>query len=48
MSAETRFKIKATVEGLGGVNKLKNSVKQLTDVVRPTAAEISTLRQQAK
>ena len=48
MSASTRFEIQAAVKGLEGVNKLKNSVKQLTDVARPTSLEITKLRSAAK
>ena len=48
MSASTRFEILATVKGLEGVNKLKNSVRQLTDVARPTSLEITKLRTAAK
>jgi len=48
MSASTRFEIQAAVKGLEGVNKLKNSVKQLTDVARPTSLEITKLRTAAK
>jgi len=48
MSAATRFQIEATVKGLEGVNKLKNSVKELTNVARPTSLEITKLRTAAK
>ena len=44
MSAETRFKIAAVVTGVKGVEKLKNSIKQLSNTAKPTAADIATLR----
>ena len=44
MSASTRFKIEAIVTGVKGVEKLKNSIKQLSNTARPTAADIATLR----
>ncbi len=44
MSAATRFKIEAIVTGVKGVEKLKNSIKQLSNTAKPTAADIATLR----
>ena len=48
MTASTRFQIETVVKGLEGVNKLKNSVRQLQQAALPTAAEISKLRTAAK
>jgi lambda family phage tail tape measure protein len=44
MSASTRFKIETIVTGVKGVEKLKNSIKQLSNTAKPTAADIATLR----
>ena len=44
MSASTRFKIETIVTGLKGVEKLKSSIKQLSNTAKPTAADIATLR----
>ena len=48
MTASTRFQIETVVKGLEGVNKLKNSVRQLQQTALPTAAQISKLRTAAK
>ena len=44
MSAATRFKIEAIVTGVKGVEKLKSTIKQLSNTAKPTAADIATLR----
>lgn len=44
MTASTRFKIETIVTGVKGVEKLKNSIKQLSNTAKPTAADIATLR----
>jgi len=44
MSSQTRFEIQAAVKGLGGIEKLKNSIKQLTNTTIPTSREITRMR----